>query len=111
MQKIQPAPKIEMLLSEVRSNPDVMSRVLEASSQPIAGYRHWHKFKYLKPPEGLNSHQWWLATKISRNAAKRLLPLNDPHGNPFSYVLTDSILENLHRIDSEAGAKLGDALV
>ncbi len=107
MQRIQPAPKFLDLIDRYKDDTDVMARILELSDVPQKNYRHWHKFKYLKPPEELNSEAWWLATKISRNAGKRLLPFEDADGQLFSYVLTDQILEKLHIIDSDAREKLG----
>lgn len=107
MQRIQPAPKFLDLINRYKNDTDVMDRVLKLSDWPHKNYRHWHKFKYLKPPEGLNSEAWWLATKISRNAGKRILPFEDADGQFFSYVLTDQILEKLHIIDSDARGKLG----
>lgn len=106
MQKIQPAPKFQDLIDRYKNDTDVMARVLELSVGPQKDYRHWHKFKYLKPPDGLDSEAWWLATKISRKAGKRILPFEDANGQFFSYVLTDQILEKLHIIDSDARGNL-----
>ncbi len=103
MQRIQPAPKLRDLIDKNRDDAAVMARVLEVSGEPQTKYRHWHKFKYLAPPEGLSSETWWLATKIARNAGKRTLPFEDQFGNNFSYVLTDQILQMLHFIDSSTG--------
>lgn len=107
MQNFQPAPKFQDLINKYKHDAAVMARILELSNRPEKDYRHWHKFKNLEPPEGLNSEAWWLATKISRNAAKRMLPFEDANGQLFSYVLTDQILEKLHIIDSDAKGALG----
>ncbi len=107
MQKIQPAPKLRELIEKYKNNTDLMARVLEVSAEPTSEYRHWHKFRYLKhPPNGLDSETWWMATKIARNSSKRMLPFEDAQGNKFSYVLTDTILEKLHIIDSDAKGPL-----
>lgn len=107
MQKIQPAPKLQDLLTKYRYDANVMAKVLNMSADHLEEYRHWHKLKYITPPEGIDSEAWWLAKKIARNAAKKMLPFDDEHGERFSYVLTDRILERLHTIDSNARGTLG----
>lgn len=102
MKKVRPPPDFEDLISRYSRDPDVMVRILEASTLHQKTYHHWHKFKYLKPPAGLDSETWWVATKIARNATRRMLPFNDERGQPFSYVLTDQILEQLYIIDRDA---------
>ena len=107
VQKIQPAPKLQELIKKHKNNANLMARVLEVSAEPFSEYRHWHKFKYLKhPPNGLDAETWWMAAKIARNSSKRMLPFEDAQGNKFSYVLTDTILEKLHVIDSDAKGPL-----
>ena len=70
-------------------------------------YLHWEKLFYLKPPEGLTSEEWWLATKLSRQPLYKKIPLLDKQGEPFKFLVTDPIPEQLHLIDLGAGSKIG----
>ncbi len=106
MKRIQPAPKLQDLIERYWNDSDVVAKLLEVSNEPMGEYRHWQKLKYQTPPSGLDSEIWWMAVKFARNFARRMLPLEDTKGNPFSYVLTDLILEKLHTIDSDAKGAL-----
>jgi Fic family protein len=70
-------------------------------------YRHWDTFRHLRPPEGFSNEDWWLAMKLKRLGGARPLPLADVAGVKFSYVRTDEMLRELHRIDQDARGHLG----
>jgi Fic family protein len=54
----------------------------------------------------LTLEEWWLATKWSRRAQMRELPLLDAHGEPFRYSLPDTVLRLLHVIDQRASGEI-----
>lgn len=69
-------------------------------------YLHWDKLRRLEPPEGLTSEEWWLAILATRTSEKRLLPLRDASGSPFSYGLPDLVLKHLHYIDQRCSGEV-----
>ena len=69
---------------------------------PPNAYLHWDKVRHLAPPAPLSSEEWWLGIKLNRIGQARKLPLEDVAGNPFSYVLPDTVLHMLHQIDGRA---------
>src|SRR3954466_2185447 len=84
--------------------PDRLLKVITSVNEPtVSGkYLHWDDLRHRTPPLGLSLPEWWLGIKFQR-ASQKPLPLVDVNGNPFSYRVTDSIQENLHRIDLQAG--------
>ena len=84
---------------------EVLTKSDTESSKPR--YLHWDKLVYLKPPEGLTHEEWWLGLKLARAPLFRRVPLVDKAGQPFRYLLTDPIPEQLHIIDMTAGGKIG----
>ena len=107
MRKVLDAPKCKHLLEKYSQYPDVWPNLLKLLIQKPQNYDHWDKVRYKKPPNGFNREQWWLAIKLNRMSARRMLPLFDKNDNPFNYVLTDEILRNLHVIDSKANGFIG----
>ncbi len=70
-------------------------------------YVHWEKLRYLEPPDGLTSEEWWFLIKFSRiNAAKSLPGLISVSGDEFTYSLPDRAHELFHRIDGDARGRL-----
>lgn len=49
-------------------------------------YLHWDQLRHRTPPRGYNHLEWWMATKLARRAAGRLIPPVDVSGNAFRYV-------------------------
>jgi len=88
--------------------PEAMKRVMTAQREPWPKdrYLHWDKLRRVPPPEGLNSDEWWLRTKVARVAAMRFFPLCDPKGRPFTYGLPDLVLEPLHYIDQRCSGEV-----
>lgn len=46
-------------------------------------YSHWDKLRFLPPPEGHSSEQWWAAIKHARRQMYKHITINDPNGKPF----------------------------
>lgn len=73
---------------------------------PDGRYRHWHKLRYLTPPEGLSHREWWALIKQARHALRRDLSLKDRVGRSAFYTVPDPALQMLARIDQEAGGRI-----
>ncbi len=70
-------------------------------------YPHWDNLIHLTPPEGMSLGQWWSGIKLVRAASSRSIPLWDLPGKKFHFLVTESILEQLHQIDLAAGGRIG----
>jgi Fic family protein len=90
------------LMKEI--SPDRLLEIMKIVSEPtVSGkYLHWDDLRHRTPPQGLSLPEWWLGIKFQRGPQK-FLPLTDIHQHPFSYHVTDSVQESLHRIDLQAG--------
>ena len=73
---------------------------------PSGKYRHWDTLRHLTPPEGLSHEQWWVAIKMTRHGLAKSLPLTDPEGLPFSYLVPDPAQAHLHYIDQHASGEI-----
>lgn len=84
-------------------------KALAAALSPLVGgkYLHWDDIRHRTAPDGITLEQWWAAIKERRRSASLPVPLTDPKGNPFSYLLVDPIPEQLHGIDTGAGGWIG----
>lgn len=96
---------------DLLSDPDLMSeirRILTAATGPeVKGrYHHWDKLRHLDPPAGFTTHEWWLALKFARAQLARPIALLDRAGAPFTFSLTDTVLQAIHRIDRDASGKI-----
>jgi Fic family protein len=79
-----------------------------AEAQPKnAAYYHWDQLRYRTPPKGLSLEEWWVVTKFRRKSGMRQIPLKDKQGKSFGFCVPDSVLEQLHQIDRNAGALVG----
>lgn len=66
-------------------------------------YLHWDDLRFKAPPQELTNKLWWVALKLARRGSARDTPLVDRNGKPFTYNVTDTILQRLHRIDCGVG--------
>lgn len=101
---VAPPPDFQELLSGLQSED--FTRVLVGASINEGRYDHWDKLRHRPPPDGLTHEQWWLRQKIARKSAARPLPLTDPDGEPFTFVLTDDLLGALHFVDQRCGGEI-----
>jgi Fic family protein len=69
-------------------------------------YLHWDKVRYLQPPAGLSSEEFWLALKLSRQTQYKPLRFYDKSNKPFQYLVTDGMLEVLHWLDQNASGSI-----
>lgn len=96
---------------DLLSDPDLMSevqRILTAGTGPeVKGrYYHWDKLRHLDPPAGFTTHEWWLALKSARMQLAKPIALLDRTGAPFTFSMTDTVLQAIHRIDRDASGKI-----
>ena len=85
-----------------------IARILTAGTGPeVKGrYRHWDKLRHLDPPAGLTTRAWWLALKFARAQLARPITLVDKTGAPFTFSMTDTVLQAIHKIDRDASGKI-----
>jgi Fic family protein len=105
-------PQVPPSLSELLGHPDAadrIRRVLEAGAlRPTheGRYLHWEKLRRLTPPDALSHEEWWLGTKMARQAMYRPIPLRDRKGEPFRHALADPVLEAISGIDRDASGRI-----
>ena len=88
---------------------DRLSHVL-TQANPVdqkGRYLHWDEMRHRTPPGDLTLDEWWLGTAFSRKTLARHLPLYGTDGLPFRFSNVDLIQEMVHRIDQQAGGRIG----
>lgn len=101
MRPLQTPPKID----NITDSSPLPQELLSAVTSPVVKgkYLHWDKLRRKIVPDGVHdSKEWWRAIKYHRQVQRKLIPLNDVKGSPFSYSLVDSIYEKHVRIDAHA---------
>ncbi|MFH1747286.1 MAG: Fic family protein [Planctomycetota bacterium] len=98
----QKAPTLHDLLAQMGLEA-LLEMMRTASDAPTTEYLHWDKLRRKTPPEGLTHETWWLCQKLRRVGQARSLPMRDKTGEPFRFVLTDSIAAAVHLLDQRAG--------
>jgi Fic family protein len=91
-----------------KTKPERLFEIIN-SSEPEGlkpRYWHWDRLVYVSPPEGLSHEEWWLAIKLGRSRLYKTIPLLDKKGQPFKFVISDPIPEQLHLIDLGAGGAI-----
>lgn len=68
----------------------------EVASEP---YIPWDKLRHKQPPDGMSSEEWWLITKLARQAMQRKLPLKDKGGRSLTYALPDQALKAVEEVN------------
>jgi len=69
-------------------------------------YRHWDKLRHLEPPEALSHREWWFLLKWGRQQLRREIPLTDPDGRQFAYVVPDLVFRLLHFVDQRCSGEI-----
>lgn len=102
-----PPPDFEELLHRVVGQSE---RFLElfAAGEGVGDdeYLPWDKLRFKQPPGGLSHEEWWLTTRLSRNAMQRKLPLLDKDGSSFSYAMPDEVLRLVEDIGRRASGQI-----
>lgn len=105
--KIPPAgPTIQDLFAE--APPERISCLLSSNigKVPENRYLNWSKLKYLDPPEGFTSEEWWVAIKLARVSVRHHLPFYDKAGRPFSFSDSGYLYRMLHEVDRDASGRI-----
>jgi Fic family protein len=89
--RVTPPPKLRPFTIIVPQPPD---------------YPHWDKLRHLEPPDGVTREEWWTGIKLGRETTRRIFPLVDLHGRPFSYTTPDIVLRALHVVDQRAAGEI-----
>lgn len=92
-----------------QDDSDRLSHVF-AHANPIdqkGRYLHWDEMRHRTPPGDLTLDEWWLGTAFSRRTIARHLPLYGTDGMPFRFSNVDPVQEIVHRIDQQAGGRIG----
>ena len=106
----QRPPSLNELLREMAGSAQFES-ILEMNWTEVQGddrYLHWDKLRYLRPPKDLTHREWWLALKLRLATLSKQIPLCDPAGKAFRYLLPDPAPEYLHKIDLGACGSVQD---
>ena len=76
------------------------------AKDPRNRHLHWSELKRRPPPIGRNHHEWWIATKIARQAVRRELPFADQAGNSFWFAESGALYQRLFEIEREASGTI-----
>ena len=101
---VTPPPMPALLRTRAERIGDLISS--DIGRLPENKYLHWSKLKYVQPPEGFSSEDWWLAIKMARFSARHALPLADKQGRPFAFSDSGYLYRMLHQVDQGAGGRI-----
>lgn len=101
-----PAPHLSEAAGAISSLP--REKLVEIMSAPLDdfGHHHWDKLRHKTPPTGLTTMQWWFLIRSTRQRKARPVALHQKDGQPFSYVLTDEILEACEDVTQRASGEI-----
>lgn len=68
-------------------------------------YLHWDELRR-KAARAISHEDWWALIRLARRNSRRDLPLDDEHGVPFSFVMTDTVQRLVHEVDREASGRI-----
>jgi len=83
---------------------EMLSRFYPSDSR--GRYLHWQKLKYLEPPKGFTSMEWWAGVKIARQKLYRKLDFVDKKGKAFNFSIPDCVLEDLLWLEKYAAGNI-----
>ena len=101
---VTPPPMPALLRTRAERIGDLISSGI--GRLPENKYLHWSKLKYVQPPEGFSSEDWWLAVKMARFSARHALPFADKQGRPFAFSDSGYLYRMLHQVDQGAGGRI-----
>ncbi|NIV99392.1 Fic family protein [Candidatus Saccharibacteria bacterium] len=102
-------PNIHDVISETfKENREVGIEIL-SRFQPTdwkGKYLHWGKLKYLEPPKGFTSEQWWAGVKTARQKLYKELEFFDKTGRHFNFAIPDCVLQDLLWLEQHAAGSI-----
>jgi Fic family protein len=98
----------ELLLKLSVGAPQRPVEILQSGigTKPTSQYLHWDELRHKPTPPGFSHEEWWLATKIARQAGMRELPLLDKANRAFTYGAPDVLQALLHQADINAAGQI-----
>ena len=96
----------DLMRTIFESTPERLMKIFNLAERGRASsdaYLHWDKLSYMSPPNSMSHEEWWFTIKMQRNLGRKKIPLKDPSGKQFTFILTDPIPERLHEIDLHIG--------
>ncbi|MBD0737126.1 Fic family protein [Streptomyces sp. CBMA29] len=109
MRRPMPPPEQDALMRSVLENatPEKLARIfVNPGAGPQDPYLPWDKIRFKTPPPGITHEEWWAGIRFTRHQMKRLLPLEDISGRPFSFALPDRVLKALEQITRDSSGKI-----
>ncbi len=92
---IVPPPKLDIIKIALKK---MLAGIPPSTVDKQDRYSHWDKIRHLPVPEKFDDiEQYWAFIKFSRMQQYKHLPFTED----FVYMLTDSIQQNIHQIDSK----------
>jgi Fic family protein len=98
-------PRISFTFGEI-ADALALEELSEGRGLVNGRYVHWDTLAHLAPPGDISQEVWWGALKFVRSSGQRRVHLLGPGGDAFTFNLTDSIAEGLHKIDQMAGGNI-----
>ena len=108
--KVLPPPDWQSLLTELAQNDSDRLDHVFTHANPVdkkGRYLHWDEMRHRTPPDDLTLDEWWVGTAFSRRTLARHLPFHGTDGMPFRFSNVDPVQEIVHRIDQQAGGRIG----
>ncbi|MEN8221538.1 MAG: Fic family protein [Pseudomonadota bacterium] len=105
-------PNIEHFIQQTDTNK--LRQILNGHFAPTDAknrYLHWDKLQHLTPPKGFTSKDYWVGTKLARQALYKDLPLFDKYQKPFRLALPDCVLKKLYWIDKNINGNWRDNIL
>lgn len=91
-------------------NLSKLGEILSIVTSPMhkSNYIHWDDLIYKRslPPQ-LTPEEYWYGLKLRRNLFKKEISLRDKNQLPFSFLMMDNILKDLHQIDLHTAGNIG----
>src|SRR5574344_1911084 len=93
------------IFSKILQNQEKFLEVVKTSkpTDNEGRYLHWEKVRYISPPDGLSNEEWWASMKMARNTLYKKLTFNN---KIFKFMNHDTLLENLHWLDTKAAGTI-----
>lgn len=103
-----PPPDLEKIMGELVDSGRIAPVFVRMTSLQDE-YLPWDKIRFKKPPEDLTHDEWWAALKLARRLTRRIVPLKDRRGEPFSYSLPDIVLRLTDEISRKSSGEIASS--
>lgn len=69
-------------------------------------YNHWQKIRFLQPPDGYSSEEWWAGIKTARRRAYKQTPFLSKDQTSFKFGIPDCVLRDLLELDQQGAGNI-----